>query len=236
MIRLLSSALSIAVFATASLAHADTPPETVPAVFDKVYIPGGFDSNDNVQIVGEGMFANTCYKPGPTKFTIDRERKIVLLYPTAYRYDGACLFVMMPYSRQVDVGILDSGTWTVLQGANKTKIGEVNIRSSLSKNADDFVYAPVSQAFFNQTNKKTQVILTVELPCDCLAVEDVKLTLEKDVLVLQPILKPEVLTGGSTGFLPIKKVIDLPSIPAGRYLLHVRSMNGNAINTLVEAK
>jgi hypothetical protein len=235
MIRSLASVFALLSFVVSADALAQAMPETVSVAFEKIYVPLGFDSNDNIQMVGEGVFENSCYRPAPTAVTVDVEKKTVHLEPKAYHYGGLCLQVLLPFNRQIDVGILGAGLWTVTQGASNVKVGEINVAVALTKNADDFIYAPVSQAFFNQANGKNEVVMSLELPCDGLPVENVKVSVQKDVLVLQPIMKNDGRSGCARAFLPVQKTVDVGAVPPGRYLLHVRSMNGTAINSLFQA-
>ena len=52
--------ISALVFINSISFEAQAQPVKVPAYFQKMYIPGGFDSNDQIQIVGEGTFSNSC--------------------------------------------------------------------------------------------------------------------------------------------------------------------------------
>jgi hypothetical protein len=212
---------------------AETGPVKVPALFSKIFVPGGFDSNDHVQIVGEGMFKNTCYRHADTTVTVDEASRRISLGPVAYEYAGLCLQVILPFERVIDVGILKTGKWEIVQGTSLEKLGEINIRASITDDADDYLYAPVSQAFFQQKGAVSEVLLAGEFTSDCLSIDQVKVTIEPDVIVLQPIAKVESRPNCKSGRFAFSKVVPIDLIPKGRYLLHVRSMNGNAINSLV---
>ena len=64
--------LSIAVMMSGSVW---ATPKLVDVSFHKGYVPSGFDSNDNAQIVAEGSLSNTCYKPGPHQVMINHQEK-----------------------------------------------------------------------------------------------------------------------------------------------------------------
>jgi hypothetical protein len=66
------------------LAQSNKMPGKIPALYSNVYVPVGFDSNDHIQIVGEGMFENACYRPAETKAKVDVEKKRITLTPAAY--------------------------------------------------------------------------------------------------------------------------------------------------------
>ncbi len=88
-----------------------------PAIFQKIYVPSGFDSNDHVQIVGEGMFRNTCYRPAPSSVRVVEATKTIYIGPIAYEYAGLCLQVVLPFERTIDVGILKAGLWKIARNA-----------------------------------------------------------------------------------------------------------------------
>lgn len=236
--QLIMNALSIvSLIAAASVANAQVEPTKVGSTYSKMYAPGGFDSNDHVQIVGEGIFRNTCYRPAQTKVRVDEATKQIFVGPAAYEYSGFCLQVILPYNRVIDVGILKPGKWQVLQGPQADPLGEVNVRAAITDNADDFLYAPISQAFFQQKGTGAEVLLAGEFSNACMKLENVMVTIEPEVLVLQPVAKMDEAMGNCRdGKFPFNKKVSIKILPAGRYLLHVRSVNGNAVNTLVDMK
>jgi hypothetical protein len=232
--RLFISALSLTFIFAASLAKAQsTDPVRVPALFGKAYVPNGFDSNDNIQFVGEGMFRNTCYRHANTTVRVDESQKTVFVGPVAYEYSGFCLQVILPFERVVDVGILKAGTWKIVQANGASELGEIKVLPALTQNPDDYLYAPISQAYFRQVGSGAEIVLSGEFPSSCLSLDQVKVEVQPDVIVIQPIAKMATGPTCKDGSFPFSKVVPVNSIKTGRYLLHVRSMNGNAINTLV---
>lgn len=219
-----------------SAAMAQTEPHLLPTHFSAIYAPNGFDSNDNVQLIGEGLFPNTCYRPAPTNVSIDTDRKIISLSPMAYHYNGMCLQVLLPYERVIDLGILKAGTYTVEQLPERSVLGTVQVSPALSENPDDFLYAPISQAFFKQRGSSSEVTLSGDFLTDCMNLKEVKVTIEPKAIVLQPIVQLEERPTCKEGRFPFSKVVKIENITSGRYLLHVRSMNGKAINSLVEVE
>src|ERR1035437_9052314 len=65
-------------------------PSIVQVGYHTGYLPDGFDTNDNVQVIGEGLFSNSCYRPGPVQVNVDQTAKTITLTPKAYFYDGMC--------------------------------------------------------------------------------------------------------------------------------------------------
>ncbi len=237
MSRLFTFAMAAAAVLSTSTSLADTAtssPTQVGVTFSKVYTPVGFDSNDHVQFVGEGMFKNSCYRPAPTTVAVDAATKTIKVGPVAYEYSGFCLQVLLPFDRVVDVGILPAGTWQITQADNK-KVDEIVVKSNLTSEPDDFLYAPVSQAYVRQSGSRTNLYLNGSFPNDCMTIQEVTISTTDDAIMVQPIA---VMAKGACTGAPVSftKLVKLPAIKAGRYLLHVRSVNGNAINSLVEIK
>lgn len=213
-------------------------PTLVGATFNKMYVPTGFDSNDNVQFVGEGRFRNTCYRPAPGSLKIDEATKTITVGPVAYEYSGFCLQLILPFQRVIDVGILKPGIWRVVEGVppSVTMLGEIQIARALTESADDYLYAPISQAYFQQQAGWSSVLLSGEFASNCLKLDSVKVIIQKEVIVLQPIAKLEPFLKCVEHTTHFSKRVSLPNLKPGRYLLHVRSMNGNAINSLVNVE
>jgi hypothetical protein len=217
---IISSVLFFLMIANISVAMYPTEPIQVSADFNKIYIPGGYDSNDLVQIVGEGYFPTSCYRPAPAHVRIDEVKKQIVLGPVAYSYRGTCPQVIVPFQR------------VIVQGLNI--IGELNIREATTSSADDYPYAPVSQAFFYQKGATKHAIVNGTFTDDCQTLDQIKLTVEADVVVLQPIARIESRTDCKSGAFPFSKLVSADDVPPGRYLFHIRSLNGNAINSLLD--
>jgi hypothetical protein len=223
---------AMAVTATAS-AFADTAPAKVPVAFNHVYVVDGFDNNDNVQIVAAGRFNNSCYRNADTNVQIDHATKTIHMAPNAFKYNGTCLQVMMPFDRVVDFGILQEGTYTLVQGQNVV-LGKINIHHSNVREADDAMYAPISQAYFENENGANKVFLTGEFPLSCMRVKEVRFNVQPEALVIQPIAEIDHSAPCTKGSFPFHTSTNVGPMKSGRYLLHVRSMNGKAISSLFD--
>lgn len=209
-------------------------PALKPATFNAMYAPSGFDSNDNVQFVGEGMFRNSCYRPAPASVKVDVAAMTITVGPAAYEYSGFCLQVILPFERVIDVGILKPGVYTVVQTPGASVLGTIKVVEAKTLNPDDFLYAPISQAFYRQRGLSSEVLLSGDFMTNCMSIDHVKVAIEEKAIVLQPIVKLEDRNDCLRGKFPFNKVVRIDLAPKGRYLLHVRSMNGKAVNTLVD--
>src|SRR3989344_501052 len=135
----------------------DNSPVVVGSNFHTGYIPDGFDTNDSVELVGEGLFRNSCYKPANVDVSVDTQAMKIELRPHAYYYDAICLQMLIPYHQVVNLGILGVGRYKVIGADRKLELGELNVRLATSSSPDDLLYAPVSQAYFKTEGDKTYV-------------------------------------------------------------------------------
>lgn len=96
------------------VAFADATPadrEVVVGITD-VYVPGGFDSTSDVFVVVNGIFPNGCYKWSRANVNhisaSSHEVKSV-----AKVSQGMCLMVLVPFTKEVPLGVLGKGTHNV---------------------------------------------------------------------------------------------------------------------------
>jgi hypothetical protein len=222
------------VFSPANADEFSNSPVKRPTLFNEIYVPGGFDNNDVVQIVGEGIFRNTCFRPGPANAVLDQKNFTITLYATEYEYSGICMQMILPFERTLDVGILKDGTYKVFQNGELMDTFKVSKAGSFQP--DDHLYAPITQAFFRQEGNVSKVLLSGEFSTDCLKIDRIQTAVEKKVLVIQPITSMEEREKCKPGKFPFNAVASIENIPQGRYLLHVRSMNAKAVNNIVEVR
>lgn len=213
-------------------ALADSSPRFVNAVYSKVYIPRGFDNNDNVQIAAEGIFPNTCLKIAAPDIHVDEVLKRVTINPKAYMYGGICLFVIVPYQQTLDLGIIKTpGTYSV-QTSLGVEMGKLEVAKSKTARADDYLYAPVQRVSFLD-DAKNEVNLRIEFSNDCMTLDEVKVDKQENVVVLQPISTFHGRENCAYGYFPITQTVQLGQLPKGRYLLHVRSSGSQAKNEII---
>lgn len=207
-------------------------PKLVKSSFAQGYIPLGFDSNDQVQLVGEGILPNTCYKPAATTWTVRGDKIIVA--PKALLYNGYCLEVLVPHNEVVDLGVLPAGNYTVVHEDSGQKLGELTVAAATTASADDFLYAPIGQAYFRKEGNRNLITLSGAFSNSCMQMTDIKLNVQEKVIVVQPIVKMTSATNCQGGNFPFQFSSEVKNARAGRYLLHVRALNGKAVNNLID--
>lgn len=231
------SKLAMVLLFVVSYANADVFPKVVNTTFQAGYMPVGFDNNDNVQLVAEGVFSNTCYKPGSVKTVVSEQEKTIYLYPRAYKYDGVCLQMTVPWTKEIDLGLLKSGTYKIVNvsGKDRKLLGELPVTAATNNDADDYLYAPVSQAMYETHEGFHFVRVTGDFPQTCLKMKEIVVRVQNNTLVVQPIAEKtnEVCETKTVHYSQLAEVKD---VKPGRYLLHVRSLNGKSINNIVEVE
>lgn len=211
-------------------------PVQVSVPFQRAYIPGGFDSNDVVEFVVEGAFPNSCYRPGFTGAVVTREGRQIQIRSTAFLYSGLCLDVIIPFNQTINLGVLEAGRYDVVQPGVAGRLGELRVREATTNDADDFLYAPISQAMFQPRSSGGDVILTGEFTSSCMTLDRVLITVENSAVVVQPIARLEAGSRCQRGSFPFQRSVTVRGARPGRYVLHIRSMNGNAINSLIDIR
>ena len=209
-------------------------PTSVTVPLHRSYIPIGFDDNDNLQITVEGAFPNTCYKVGAASVEVDAPSKIIRIEQKAHHYTGLCFQMLVPFTHTVDLGFVAAGEYAIIDAATGLNLGDLSVAFAKHSGADDYLYAPISDADI-QSSPETghTLVLRGSFSDRCTVFREVRVVYGQAVVVVQPIVDrvPERNCGGKTRFL---KTVELKEELKGVYLLHVRSMEGSAINKMID--
>jgi hypothetical protein len=227
-------ALSSSSLATVALAE-DT---LVPVAADRVFVPTGFDDNDSVQVVVDGNLSNSCYKAAAGEFTIDTETHTILLTPMARVSDSAaCLQVLVPYTYVYELGVLPRGDYSIsVAGMDGSK--RLSVAEATSAGPDDEFYAAIDNAYVAEFPSLGRRAVMLEGTYTNTCMRWVRADLKHvapDVIEVLPVVA--IVDNGNCVDMkfPFKGVsVDLPTLERGRYLLHVRAMNGSAVNRVFE--
>jgi hypothetical protein len=236
-IALLLAALSLAT------ARAQTAPELIEVQPDTIFAPAGFDDNDNAQVVLHGTFPDACHKIGPTELVINHERREIAVIAKAYYYRNAlCAQVRQRWSKPVELGPLPSANYRVvarMTGRADQAKAELPVGIAQVSRPDEHDYAAVTDAVVTGLARDEQA--TLELfgthAMTCLRVTEVRTVYTaKNVIEVMPIIQVNPDVPCAYPFLPIpfKKTVQLERRFKGPVLVHVRSVEGSAVNRVVE--
>jgi hypothetical protein len=208
--------------------------ETIDLPAGTIYVPVGFDDNDDVVVVVDGYLPDTCYRLRPAEIKISFSNRTVLVQPKAVRLPSSCRGVIVPYSTVVHLGTFPEGTYSVAAKDADTKETLKVERASIGQ-IDDYLYAPIdSVRVIPEANGSLRALLRGRFTNTCLRIDTIKVINSGKVLEVLPTMKQ--LSAQESGAICVAKEksyevsVALPKLNVGRYLLHVRTLNGQSEN------
>lgn len=230
-----------ALLATVGSASAQTPepaPRNVTVSPATIYAPPGFDSNDNTQVVLAGMLPNTCYRAGPdAKVRVDKRAQKIFIANEAYLYPAdMCLMMEVPFSKVVNIGMLPPGEYTVyIEDARggAREMTTLPVALAHTRDADDQVYAVAESATVIRGGRTRSLILSGYLTGGCMHLKEVQVLYRRAGIVeVLPIATVDHVNQCTYQLTRFERKIELNTSWTGEALLHVRSLNGNALNVI----
>ncbi len=219
-------------------------PIEIPSTVQKVHIPYGFDDNDNVDVLVQGVLEDSCKRIGRTSYEIDNEKKIVNISVTTYDYkaqDVICFDMVNPFLVQIRIGLLEQGHYNFVVNG-KQKVAETVISKSTTQLPDAHLYAPVSDADLRLNEKGEQVVVLkgefqrMAKLTDCMVMKEIQTYRSpEDVLVVLPIAEiasDERCQNYSHNF-KLEHALGKDMLVKGEVLLHVRVASGHSLNRMV---
>jgi len=219
------------------------PPVLVDVPITKSFVPTGFDSNDRVQLAIGGELRNSCFKIASSVATVNPENRTIVVKQQAYVYLGFCLMMIVPYSEVVTLGIVNKpGEYQILDGSSGKEIGHINIDIARTTEQDEFLYAPISDAYLIADDKhnsesdpeRNRLVLTGAFSNTCMDFKEIKVTYNENAIVIQPISILNSQAECTDKKVNFSKMVILDPKLKGDHLIHVRSLNGAAINKVVD--
>ena len=237
-----TAVLFSSLLAGSAVADPTPDPRLIGAPVERVFVPLGFDNNDNVEVVVHGHFSNTCFKVGPTNAVVDAQTKTVTIQAQAYEYSGVlCAQVQIPFISNVNLGVMKEGEYSVtVVGMPDLVIDPLIIGTATTANPDDFIYAPVEQTSLEK-NAQGLDVLKIEgvypyMFVGCMNIKEVKVSLTPgQVIVVQPIaeiLEDRFCSPQNSKKFSIEQPVGFP-ITFSEYLIHVRTLSGSSVNRFV---
>ncbi len=213
---------------------------------DYVFVPPGFDDNDQAEVVIYGYLPNTCYRVGPARAEFDASRGRVVIRNEAYYSDSSwCLQMTLPYTQSLPIGVLTSGQYPVTlnsQTGSPKDVGTLAIAKSSRPSAgpDDAIYGLVEDVRVDASrtgSSQRRMTLRGLLSSSCLALKEVKvLTRVPGIVEVLPIAEFKAGVQCRQELVPFETTVDLQTSSTGPTLFHVRSLNGQALNRVIELR
>jgi len=208
-----------------------------------VFLPVGFDNDDVAQVIVEFEMQNTCEELGNiTVIPHDEYPGVLQLYYEGFKREGNCKSASNHLVRAVDVGVLSEGVYEIRDFKNLEKIyGLLNVRKALTAKIDSNNYAPVDSLVVHADEAGFRRLITLvgtfSNTCLHFVRDQVRIVKTADKLVeILPVIDKAENANCKEQDVPFIETFKIPeredelAIRTGRYLFHVRTMNGRSFN------
>jgi hypothetical protein len=238
-----ASVLTVAAAISGNPAFADytrrANSDVLPIEAVDLFVPNGFDANDEIVVVIDGYLPDSCFRLTRPEVNIDRDRKTIRVTQLARKFPGPCLVPLVPFTNIIAVGALEAGDWMVT-----TNRGVLNQQLHVSADTssdgqfgpDSHLYAPVdSVSVVSDSNGNFTAKVEGRFTNSCMKIVEVKVMHKGRVIELLPILDEQAMVDNQCAAVEksFSKTVKLPAeLEVGRNLVHVRSLNGNSVNTV----
>jgi len=212
----------------------------------KVFVPpSGYDDNDTIEMVLDGVIPNSCWRLARNEFSIDQANHWIFVKQYIYKLNSeACADeaslsdaqkLPVPFTTELKVGMLKSGQYTIRYWQGASAFGDriFYVEHAPVETVDSLPYALVSSVnIADQINESSSVVTTLQgsLTSTCMELDNqVTQHVFDDVRVILPTV--HILPGICLYVLqPFETDVNLGAMTQGRYMLHIRSLNGEALN------
>jgi hypothetical protein len=215
-------------------------PSVVTAPIDHLFVPHGFDNNDNIELVVTGKYPNPCYSRN--KIDVKVKGDLIDIHVTSLAKEvqnsSLCEDLKVPFSEVINVGSLQAGEYKIRVNSQTPyeQKGHLSVDLASSNSVDDFLYAQVDYVDLGFTGGQSgDALLVGRSLSPCLALDKVEyISNGKDTLSVLPIMKkisqdcPEKYT---SLHVPIK--FNLKNYKHEKVILFVRSVEGKSIHSFV---
>lgn len=216
-------------------------PEVIISPVDHLFVPQGFDNNDNVEVVVTGKFPNPCFIRNKIDVVV-KEEKISITVTALKREDERselCEPMTVPFTEEISIGNLQGGDYEIVvnEGSRYVQKDSLTVGISRSESVDDHLYPIVEYVELGFTGGLSgDAVLYAKTPSDCVVFDHVEyISNKKDTIAILPVMK-------KTGTVCHERIarIEIPirfnvrSLPHSDVLLYVRSIEGKSVNAIIQ--
>lgn len=211
--------------------------EQVLISLEKVFVPKGFDSNDSVEIIVSGELPNTCYlRPHGEVKIVDNIAIVEIKATKITDEEVVCIMAIVPYMITVPLGQLREGSYDIFinPGTASAKNSSILVERPNSNSINNFTYANVTNVETLSTQR--DILIAGFHPSSCMEIDRVEIfsNTNNDTYSVLPIIK-QTQPICDRMIKPFTYTIHLPNAQKDQQLLHVRKIDGTALNYLVKA-
>jgi hypothetical protein len=207
----------------------------IPAPVEHLFVPKGFDNNDNVEVVVSGAFPNSCYSRNKVDVAVVDQNinvKITALQNTTTT--GACKELEISFLENVTIGSLQAGTYKI--SVNGILEESLIVGVSPSQSVDDHVYAMIAYVELGFTQGRAGNAMLVGMNMnDCLKLDRVEyISNGVDTLSILPIVKKVTECSGRKEYFEIPIKFDPNDFSGDLILLFVKTMDGKSVSAMID--
>lgn len=212
----------------------------VSAPLDHLFIPSGFDNNDNVEVIVTGKFPNPCYTRNDIEVKVQGDT-VNIKVTSIIRDDqpvALCEDLKVPFSETVRIGSLQAGQYKIKvnNGLKSGLTGTIDVGLSSSSSVDENLYAKVEYVELGFTGGLSgDATLIGKSISSCVVFDRVEYISNKsDTISILPIMKKisdDCPEDDSRIEIPVK--FNPRTLNAKNIMLYVRSIDGKSIHTFI---
>ncbi len=223
--------LAVLVSSLQAMAFQPNQPIKVLPLVD-VFMPLGFDNNDNAEIVVSGYLPDLCHKSLKTDYRV--VGNTIYLDVDSYYYfrpGTECAEIIVPFLEKIDVGILNAGDYKVVvnKSASYTKSRNFRISRTNTVTVDSHIYANVEEIVPVEGTRKVK--LKGINRSDCVVLDRIEWVDDgHNTYSILPIMT-QVFKDCPSVEMPFEYEFEVPNkLITENILLHVRKMFGMSSN------
>lgn len=209
-------------------------PIVVNSPVDHLFIPTGFDNNDNVEVFVSGKFPNSCYSRNKVEVNVQEDTIKINVTALLNSESEKCEDYKVSYLEDVTIGNLQAGEYKVIVN---NKISEkLAIAETRSTSVDDYIYGEVDYIELGFTGGLNGEVALVGRTADCIVLDRV-VTIDngKDTLSILPIMKIASNSCAKQKVLfTIPVIFDQTKFKGEKILLYVKTMDGKSVTSLLQ--
>jgi len=105
--------ISALILTSLPLQAQDIPSKESVVGINSAFIPGGFDSSSDVYAIVSGIYPNSCYSWQRADVEPTDSQNVIRVTAVASVTQGMCMMVLVPFQREVLIGTLPVGDYTL---------------------------------------------------------------------------------------------------------------------------
>lgn len=206
---------------------------TIPV--EDVFAPKGYDSNDNAIIYVSGRLPSPCYRRPKALVVRNGQNFSVVMNSTVVKSrNRVCIAMTIPFLAEVELGKLSEGNYSLSTDGrhHSVRTAQWQVEKPNRSSIDNYIYAQVKNV---RVSNGRNVFIEGENASDCIQLDRIESVFNgKNTYAILPIMKqvktncPEMPSKFIYGF-------RLPNdSDSKQVLIHVRSVDGTAVNHLIE--